>query len=156
MITSEQYLYFAGRAVDGMTEIVRELGDDLANRRPALDGANSPYALLNHCLGVVAYWAGELVAGRPAGRDRDAEFAASGPVAELVARARVTRDQLTADIAAARPRGPLHGTPPAWFQGPDVPLDQGGALLHVYEELAQHHGQMQIMRDVLHAERTRR
>jgi hypothetical protein len=135
-----------------MTEIVAGLGDDLANRKPALDGANSPYALLNHCLGVVSYWAGALVAGRAVPRDRAGEFTASGPVGPLLAQARVIAAQLADDVAAAEPRMPLHGNPRADFQGPDRDLDQGAALLHVYEELAQHHGQMQILRDVLLAE----
>lgn len=152
MITNEQYLYFTGRALGGMTEIVAGLGDDLANRKPALDGANSPYALLNHCLGVVSYWAGSLVAGRAVPRDRAGEFTASGPVGPLLAQARVVAAQLAGDVAAAEPRMPLHGNPRADFQGPDRNLDQGAALLHVYEELAQHHGQMQILRDVLLAE----
>ena len=35
MLTADEYSYFAGRALDGMTAIVAGLGDDLANRRPA-------------------------------------------------------------------------------------------------------------------------
>ncbi len=35
------------------------------------------------------------------------------------------------------------------FLGPARELDQGGALFHVYEELAQHHGQMEIIRDCI-------
>jgi hypothetical protein len=155
VITREQYVYFAGRALDGMVEIVTGLGDDLANRRPALDGANSPYALLTHCLGVVSYWSGWLVAGRAVDRDRGAEFAATGPVGPLAERARAVSAQLAADVVGADPRGPLHGTPLPEFGGPDQPLDQGGVLLHVYEELAQHHGQMEILRDALYAERAR-
>lgn len=152
MITREHYLYFAGRAMDGMIDIVAGLGDDLANRKPALAGANSPYALLHHCLGVVTYWAGWLVAGRPVDRDRDGEFTASGPVGELVGRARAVSAQLAADVSTVDLQAPLHGTPSPDFQGPEVRLDRESALLHVYEELAQHHGQMEILRDALRAE----
>src|SRR5438270_2483368 len=151
MIERDDYLYFAGRAVDGMVAIVTGLGDDLANRRPALPGANSPYALLTHCLGVVSYWAGALVAGREVSRDRDAEFTASGSVAELVDRARAVMARFADDVAAADPGAPLHATPLAAFAGPRRELNQGGALMHVYEELAQHHGQMEILRDCLGA-----
>ncbi|GIH59693.1 hypothetical protein Msi02_05100 [Microbispora siamensis] len=147
VIDKDDYLYFARRALDGMTGIVAELGDDLANVRPPFPGANSPHALLTHCLGVVSYWAGALVAGREVVRDRDAEFAAAGPVGPLLERAAAVRDQLAADVRAARPAEPLRGTPPAAFLGPDRELTQGAALLHVYEELAQHHGQMEILRD---------
>jgi hypothetical protein len=151
MIKQEQYLYFAGRALEGMIDIVAELGDELANHTPPLPGANSPYALLSHCLGVVSYWAGGLVAGRPVSRDRDAEFTASGPVAPLLEQARRTMKQFEQDVTVASPRAPLHATPQADFLGPTRELDQGAALLHVYEELAQHHGQMEITRDYITA-----
>jgi uncharacterized damage-inducible protein DinB len=148
-VSADEYLYFTGRALEGMSAALAELGDDLANRRPALCGGNSPYAVLTHCLGVVDYWAGTLVAGREVHRDRDAEFSAAGPVAPLLARAAGASAQLAADVAAARWHEPLRAEPPAEYLGPDRQLTQGGALLHVLEELAQHHGQVQVLRDAL-------
>lgn len=149
MISADDYLYFADRALDGMARIVADLGDDAANRRPALPGANSPFALLTHCLGVVEFWAGALVAGRSVERDRDAEFTSAGPVGPLLDRVEAVRARFAADVRGARPEAPLHGTPPAGFRGPDRELTQGAALQHVYEELAQHHGQMEILRDLI-------
>lgn len=72
MITREQYLDFFATTLGGMADIVAELGDELANRRLPLPGANTPYAVLNHSVGAIGYWAGEVVLGRPARRDRDA------------------------------------------------------------------------------------
>ncbi|NUW40917.1 DinB family protein [Nonomuraea rhodomycinica] len=152
MITEDDYLYFACRALDGMSGIVEGLGDELANRRPSIPGANSPYALLTHCLGVVSYWAGALVAGREVVRDRDAEFTSAGPVRPLLDRAAAVRDRLAEDVRAAEPGGPLRAAPPAAYLGPGRELTQGAALLHVYEELAQHHGQMEVLRDAILAE----
>ncbi|CAA9277453.1 MAG: hypothetical protein AVDCRST_MAG57-3535 [uncultured Blastococcus sp.] len=151
MIDPDDYLYFAHRALDGMASIVVELGDDLANRRPLPD-ANSPYALLHHCLAVVDAWAGGFVAGRAFERDRAAEFQAAGDVVSLVRRVETTKAALTADVHGARHDAPLRSRPPAEYQGPARPLTQGGALQHVYEELAQHHGQMEVLRDVLLAQ----
>jgi hypothetical protein len=148
-MNSDEYLYFADNALDGMCRIAMDLGDDLANRRPAIPGANTPYGLLIHCLGVANYWAGGLVAGRHIERDRDAEFLATGPVAQLgplVARAKA---QLAADVAAAVPEAPPRRQPDAEYKGPPEPLTQGSVLLHVLEELCQHHGQMEIIRDAL-------
>jgi uncharacterized damage-inducible protein DinB len=136
-----------------MAGIVRDLGDELANTRPSVPGANTPYALLVHCLGVVEYWAGHLVHGRPSERDRDAEFEASGPVDALLQRTDDAIARLTADVTAASASSPLAVEPAASAQGPDRLLTQGAALQHVYEELAQHHGQMELMRDVILAER---
>src|SRR5579885_717384 len=102
VITRAQYLDFFATALTGMADIVAELGDDQANRRLPQSGANTPYALLNHCLGAIDYWVGEVALGRPAHRDRDAEFTASGPVAPLLERVQATIDRLAEDVAAAR------------------------------------------------------
>ncbi len=149
MISVEDYLFFVDEALDGMVDIVTQLGDDLVNRRPDLPGANSPYAVLTHCLGVMEYWAGYLVAGRSIQRDRDAEFRASGPAGELVERTRRARRQLQSDIADLQPFAKPRGVPKN--EDVDLPLGrtQGGALIHLYEELAQHRGQMEGCRDVL-------
>jgi hypothetical protein len=146
LIREDEYLYFVDRALDGMAQILGDLGDELANRRPALPGANSPYAILTHCLGVLDYWVGVRVAGRSVARDREAEFRASGPVRELLERVEVAKQQLRADLALADTEAPLRPDPrPA--SRPD--LTQGGALIQAYKELAQHHGQLELTRDVL-------
>ena len=72
MITAEDYLWYVDEALDGMVAIVTELGDDLANRRPDVPDTNSPYVLLHHCLGVMEYWGGHVVAGRSIERDPEA------------------------------------------------------------------------------------
>lgn len=149
MITVDDFLFYVDDALDQMVGILVELGDGLANRRPPIAGANSPYAILNHCLGVMEFWAGYVVCGRDVERDRAAEFTASGTVESLVDRVRGAKGQFRADIAElqpyARPRGALR---PGNDDHPQKKT-QGGALLHVYEELAQHLGQMEISRDLL-------
>lgn len=149
MISVEDYLFFVDDALDGMIAIVEQLGDDGANLRPDVDGTNTPYVILTHCLGVMEFWAGHAVAGRSVERDRPAEFRAAGPVAELVARARRARRQLAADIASVEPLAPPRlptRTDPAHAAHART---QGGALIHLYEELAQHRGQMEGCRDVV-------
>ncbi len=151
VITSEVFLFYVDVALDGMVEIVSELGDELANARPDFAGANSPYAILTHCLGVMEWWGGHVVAGRPDHRDRDAEFTATGAVGDLVARVRRARRQLGSDVAGVDAAAPPRNPPPHF---PDlVTTTQGAVLLHIYEELAQHHGQLEITRDVLRADR---
>ena len=151
VICVPDYLSFVDDALTGMVEIVTELGDELANRRPDLPGANSPYAVLTHCLGVLEYWGGHVVAGRPIERDRDAEFVAHGDVATLTGRVADARRRFLADLEdvdpPAAPRGAVEP------EDAELPLGrtQGGALLHVLEELAQHRGQLELTRDVLRA-----
>jgi len=153
VISVDDYLVFVDEALDAMVVIIEELGDDLANRRLDGPGTNSPYAVLTHCLGVMEFWAGHLVSGRPTERDRDAEFLAGGSVVDLVARTRRAREQLHADAAGADLDAPLRNPPDPGDA--DLPLGrtQGGALFHVYEELAQHRGQMEGSRDALRAQR---
>ena len=106
-ITEADVLSVIGRALDGMAGILTDLGDELANARPDLPLANSPYGILTHCLGVVEYWVGQCVAGRVAERDRDAEFRAVGPVGPLVDRIARTKEQVALDIAGVDMTDPL-------------------------------------------------
>ena len=151
-LAAEDYLWFVDLALRSMSDIVGELGDDLANRRPSFPGANSPYVILTHCLGVMEYWGGATVAERPIERDRAAEFAAHGPVAPLLARTREAGRRLEDDLAALEawdePQN-VHRDP-----GDPVPYTEtkGAVLLHVLEELFQHLGQMEITRDALMAQ----
>lgn len=149
MISVSDFLYYLDDTLDGMVGVVSELGDELANLRPDIPGVNSPFAILTHCLGVMEYWGGEIIAGRSIVRDRPAEFRATGPVTELTDRVERARRQLRADIAALDPFGPPRGVPRAEDAALPLARTQGGALLHIYEELAQHRGQMEITRDVL-------
>jgi Protein of unknown function (DUF664) len=150
-VIGEEYLYFVDRALDGMSGIVKDLGYELANTKPALAGANSPYAILTHSLGVVEHWVGARVIGRPDRRDRPAEFRATGALGPLLERVAKARAQLAEDLASVGGDVPAAAQPDARFQPPSGPLTETGVLLHVLQELAQHHGQMEITRDLLTA-----
>jgi Protein of unknown function (DUF664) len=97
----------------------------------------------------VGYWGGHVVAGREVHRDRDAEFTASGSVAELRDRIPGVLAQLREDIAASTAGTGLAAEPTASTFRSDRPLSRDGALMHLYEEVAQHHGQMEGLRDAL-------
>ena len=151
MNTVDTCLLFVDEAIDGMVEIVSDLGDHLANVRPDIADANSAFVLLTHCLGVMEYWGGAVLADRPIERDRDAEFRAYGPIAPLAARAHVAKKQLHADVIGldpdASPRG-AGAISPRFAADPELQT-QLGVLLHIYRELAQHRGQMEVGRDVV-------
>ncbi|MGM7668562.1 mycothiol transferase [Microbacterium sp. A93] len=154
MIGQDEYQHFCVRALDSMSRIVEDLGDERANRRPAVDGANSPFALLLHCHGVVTFWVGHVILGRAVHRDRAAEFAAHGPVAPLLREVRELQRQFAADLPAVEPAAAVRNPPAASTRAaaPPKPMTQGCALQHVYTELAQHLGQMEIIRDLILAE----
>jgi hypothetical protein len=152
VVARADYLWFAELALRDMARIVADLGDELANSRPPFPGANSPYVILTHCLGVLEYWAGATVAGRSIERDRAAEFAASGPVAPLLVRAEKARRRLAEDLTELG----AWDTPQSVRGNPDDPVPysetKGAVLLHILEEMFQHLGQMEITRDALMAE----
>jgi hypothetical protein len=154
-VAAPDYLWFVDLALREMAGIVEQLGDDLANRRPPFRDANSPYAILTHCLGVMEYWGGATVAERPVQRDRAAEFAATGDVGRLLWRTEQARRRLRDDIAALDAAAPPAGVRP----DPDEPVPyaetKGSVLLHILEELFQHLGQMEITRDALVTDRRR-
>ncbi|WP_435154976.1 DUF664 domain-containing protein [Amycolatopsis sacchari] len=149
MITAEEFLFFTDRALDGMVAVVTELGDDLVNERPGPPQTNSPYGIVTHCIGVLDFWVSRMVAGRQVERDREAEFRATGKVADLVARVERAKRQLHEDVAAADPWGPLREPSPEKYRDTPVGRTQAAALLHAYEELAQHLGHLELTRDVL-------
>ena len=148
-LSTDDYLWFVDQALDAMTAIVRDLGDVDANRAIDTAGSNSPYVILAHCLGVLEFWGGAMVAGRAIERDRDAEFVAEGPVAELIERTVEARRRFAADLAALDSPAPPPGAVKPEDAGLPFATTQGGVLVHVYEELVQHLGQMEITRDVL-------
>lgn len=132
--------------LDEIIEVVAALDDATANRVPDLPGANSAYQILTHCLGMARQWTREHILGEPTGRDRDAELEASGPVAELVARARREREDLRAALARMERGMPVPGRADAdtfWSGSAE------GMLLHVLEELCQHLRHLEITRDLV-------
>jgi hypothetical protein len=149
VISTEDFLWYIDQALDAMVTIVGELGDERASRRPALEGANSPYAILTHCLGVMEDWGGDMVAGRPIERDREAEFRAEGSVADLAEATAAARRQLELDMTDLEPLAAPRGIPDPGDLETPMGTTQGGVLLHIFEELLQHLGQMEISRDIL-------
>lgn len=148
MLQPEDFLVFMNRALDGMVQSIEALGDDRVNQRPNLPGANAPYVILAHCVGLTHYWIGRVCAGRPYTRDRDAEFQAQGSVAQMQQSVRDLQQHLQEDIKGVRPDQPPAGElDPRHSDLRDH--TQGEMLLRCYTELAQHHGHMEITRDIL-------
>lgn len=145
-----EFLRYADRALDALARIVADLGDEIANRSPELPGANSPYQILTHCLGVVEWWIGHVIAERTVPRDRAAEFTAAGPVDDLVARVAEVKRTLRSDLEKWVSGRVVHPERRSWIPA-DVPMTHETVLLHVLEELYQHLGHLEITRDVLRA-----
>ncbi len=149
-ITPQTFLPFNDEALDAMVGIAEVLGDERVNLRPDLPDTNSPYAIMTHCVGMATYWLGSVLCGRPSRRDRDSEFRARGTVAEIRQSVKSLLIQIRNDITHVQGDQPLGH--PANLHGDTQYHTQGDFLLHCYTELAQHHGQMELTRDILLAQ----
>jgi len=131
-----------------MLDIVADLGDDLANTAPPLPGANTAYQIVFHCCGMLEWWTREAILGEPVGRHREAEFTAKGTVEQLRERVEEVVFQLEGDLRRMDLDAPVRGRH-GDYEGTPITASARGALLHVFEELAQHHGQLEVTRDLL-------
>lgn len=141
-------LFLRERHLDRMMRIARDLGDELVNATPPLAGANSAYQIVVHCCSMLEWWTRSVVLGEAVDRDRDAEFVAQGTVAQLADRVQQAGEQLSRDLRAMDLDAPPRGDA-ADYTGTLIAADARGILFHVFEELAQHHGQLELTRDMV-------
>ena len=129
-------------------ELVEAAGEEALSRPPEVEGANSVFALITHCCGVMEHWGGEVIAGREVNRDRAAEFTATGTIASLEERVAAQLRRWRADMAdfdaGEEPRGPVER-----YEGEPEVITQGFVLLHVIEELYQHLGHVDLTVDLV-------
>jgi hypothetical protein len=144
-----EFLPFLDAALDGLLGIAATLGDDLVNARPDLAGANSPFAIITHCIGVTDWWIGAMIGDRELERDRDAEFRAEGTVADLGSAVDALMQRMRRDLEMINPAAPIRHPEYLRHGSPAGTWSQAAALIHTLEELAQHHGQLELTRDVL-------
>lgn len=139
---------FCERTIAGMVAALARLDDTTVNAQPPIPAPNSPYQLVHHALSAAVWWVEHIICGHPSDRNRDAEFTAVGSVADLHAQA---------DAAVARLRELIPeveaATELAAVARTSIPLDAewtvGTALVHAYEELAQHLGHLEITVDLV-------
>ncbi len=150
-ISTDDYLAIFERTIDGFVRAIDGVDDDLLNRTPDLPNANSPAQIMVHALSAGRWWSEVIALGRPDTRDRAAEFEAVATGDELRQAAEATRTamrEMADDLAAA--------TEVAVPEINElVPVDGGWtvglAVMHGYEELAQHLGHLEITLDHLRA-----
>jgi uncharacterized damage-inducible protein DinB len=129
----------------GMEDVLQGLPQGALDWVPGA-GMNSLAVLAVHTAGSQRYWVGDVVAGEPSGRDRDAEFRVRGlDAAQLVERLqrslRFSRGALDGlsleDLSALRtsPANPREFT-------------VGWALAHALDHTALHLGHMQLTRQM--------
>jgi uncharacterized damage-inducible protein DinB len=117
-----------------------------------ISGANSAHAIAAHTLGNARAWVLGIACGQPMGRDRPAEFRASGhDDAELLADAARLSSEINTALSALTPSDlDRRLVPPAvlWGESEPYEISVRDALLHVVEHAALHLGQLQLTRDL--------
>lgn len=145
------WYFLVDRHLDPLLAIAEELGDDRVNAVPSLPGANSVYQMVFHCCSLLEWWTREVALGTAVGRDREAEFTARGTVADLTERVSAAKRHLRENLPALQANTALRGHAPERHADTPIGRSVGGVLLHVFEELAQHHGHAELTRDLLDA-----
>jgi uncharacterized damage-inducible protein DinB len=137
--------------LDRLCEVAQGLDEAQLNRRPPIDGANSVYVIATHTLGNARAWVLGIACGHPMGRDRPAEFRASGRDAfALVAEAQTLSGEIEAAMAALPPADLEQRLVPAaslWGEGDPHEISRREAVLHVIEHASLHLGHLQMTRD---------
>jgi uncharacterized damage-inducible protein DinB len=124
--------------------LIADLPAEALNWRPVAGAdehaTNSLAVLAAHVAGAERFWIAEVIGGRPATRDRDAEFRTiAGEAAELLRRL----DSVAAETTEGLPslsEADFDGTRVA--RGREVTVRWG--ILHVIEHTALHLGHMQL------------
>ena len=146
---ADAVLAITGASLTSMTEILSDLGDELANTKPDLSGANSPYAIVFHCVAVIEHWAGSVIAGLKIPRDRAAEFTATGRVDDLITRVDDVRARLPEWVEVGLSEGIRDRTVMGSTRPELATATSEWVLTHLVRELAQHLGQLELTRDIL-------
>jgi uncharacterized damage-inducible protein DinB len=131
-----------------LVETVKPMTDDQVNA-PVASFTNTVGIIVRHLAGSEKYWIGEVVGGRPAHRNRDAEFG----------RDRLTKDGVLTQIeqAGALTREVLGSvTPSDWVTEVEIKRmtetirqTKGFAVIHAGTHLSYHLGQLRLFSKAL-------
>ncbi len=147
-LSSDTTSVYLRHAFAGMNRVLDRLDDERVNVRPEGWGTNSVAGLIVHCCELSPSWFATPGLGREGERDRDGEFAATATVAELRERIAVAAD-LSCALAVEFTAGPTATDHPLRDFMPGADRSDGALVLHVFEELFQHLGHMEVTADAL-------
>ncbi len=147
-LTADTVRHYLIHVFTRIEHVLARMDDETVNRRPEGWGTNSVAGLVVHCCELAPSWFEMPGLGRESTRDREAEFAAEATVDQLRARVAeaVARCHALATEFAAGPTATDHEFR-AFLPGGD--RSDAALVLHVFEELFQHLGHMEVTADAL-------
>jgi uncharacterized damage-inducible protein DinB len=146
---TELFIHFFDRLHGRALEAIAGLPVEALNWRP-LPGAegddvtNSLAATLAHLVGSERYWVGEVVGGRPANRDRPAEFRAVAEDEASLRQAVEATGALIRDVLSTVTEARLAETTHAM----DREITRHWAMIHALDHASLHLGHMQLTRQL--------
>lgn len=147
-LTAATIKHYFGVVFAGMQRVLDRLDDDSVNVKPQPWGTNSVAGLVVHCCELAPSWFETAGLGRPGERDREGEFATVTSVADLRDRIVGARDRLDplVDDFLAGPTALDHELR-VFLPGDD--RSDAALVVHVFEELFQHLGHMEVTADAV-------
>jgi uncharacterized damage-inducible protein DinB len=131
-------------ALDGLTQ-------EQINWDPPWHDSNPLFAIATHSLDCARAWVAGIVAGLDASRDREAEFASSGTMADLEQLAHDVSAEIEKALSEMDAKRLDHmSVPPKELWGTGDPYEVSGrwALAHMIEHMSIHLGEIHVTRDV--------
>lgn len=131
-------------ALDGLT-------DEQLNWNPPWHDSNPLFAIATHSFDCARAYVVGIVAGLDASRDREAEFASSGTMAELEQLAHRVTAEIEQTLVEMDPRRLDHVSVPAkelWGTGDPHEVSGRWAMISMIRHVSIHLGQIHVTRDV--------
>ena len=152
----DNYIDYLSQMERQAVEVLEGLPPEALNWRPLPDqqgadshATNSLAVVVAHLAGSVRYWVGEVAGGRPAHRDRDAEFRVqSNDPGELIASVK-SAAEYSRSVLARLPAEHLDEV----VESRNKPVSRRYAIVHALTHAAVHLGHMEITRQLWEASR---
>lgn len=139
----------AAEILDGYDRALDTLDDVSVNHSPRPGTVNSAFALVTHVHGMAHFWGGAFIGGEDIPRDREAEFHATGSVAEAHRLIGEVRDRLPGWVGVALTEGIRNREATGTSLRDISEVTPDWVLEHILHELAQHLGHLEVCRDVV-------
>lgn len=130
---------------DAVRQAIRGLPQDALDWRSE-HLRNSLGVLAAHIAGSERHWMGDVIAGDPHPRDRDAEFRTRGVDAATLLAGIDAVETYTEGVLAALPEGDLGASRRVETAVGEKEVEVAWVLFHVLEHTAYHAGQMNVLR----------
>jgi len=125
--------------------ILKEIPHNALDWIPS-SGMNSLNVLIVHVTGAERYWIGDVIAGDPSGRDRDAEFEMQGLSANELIQRLDENDNYIQNVLEKLDLEELNKKRTSPRNGREVSVDW--ALFHALKHTALHVGHIEILRQL--------